>query len=255
MISNETNTTNNLDHILGGLNITMAGVGAIPTQFLGPKGEIPSAIINVIQNTISSGIGYADSDFSPSQLEEIAALALTGIFITEGLLILGIAAVPAAITAADDKIYDFYIQIQESFFQDIAEAMNSSVSETNDNHTTTPSSNDISDWMDQNDPFAEPTATQDTIDIPIWEAYDPLVLDLNGDGVIDSNDDVYAQLQVWKDTNGDGLSSAGELLSMQEAGVASMNLSHTDTEVDNSGNIVTQVVVNNLEYTGKRDVS
>ena len=26
MISNETNTTNNLDHILGGLNITMAGV-------------------------------------------------------------------------------------------------------------------------------------------------------------------------------------------------------------------------------------
>ena len=34
-----------------------------------------------------------------------------------------------------------------------------------------------------------------------------------------------------------------------------MNLSHTDTEVDNNGNVVTQVVVNNLEYTGKRDVS
>ncbi len=42
---------------------------------------------------------------------------------------------------------------------------------------------DYSDWMDQNDPFADPSATQDTIDIPIWGRYDPLVLDLNGDGV------------------------------------------------------------------------
>ncbi len=149
-----------------------------------------------------------------------------------------------------------------------------------DDHATIPSNMDYSDWMDRNDPFADPTATQDTIDIPIWGRYDPLVLDLNGDGVtsialdnstahfdldgdgfaektgwIDGSDDIYAQLQVWKDTNGDGLSSAGELLSMQEAGVASMNLSHTDTEVDNNGNVVTQVVVNNLEYTGKRDVS
>ena len=88
-----------------------------------------------------------------------------------------------------------------------------------DDHATIPSNMDYSDWMDQNDPFADPSATEDTISIPIWGRYDPLVLDLNGDGVtsialdnstahfdldgdgfaektgwIDGSDDIYAQL-------------------------------------------------------------
>ena len=39
-------------------------------------------------------------------------------------------------------------------------------------------------------------------------------VDANLDGVIDSNDPVFDQLQVWVDANGDGVTNAGELHSL-----------------------------------------
>ncbi|MCV6624820.1 MAG: Ig-like domain-containing protein, partial [Cellvibrionaceae bacterium] len=49
-------------------------------------------------------------------------------------------------------------------------------------------------------------------------------LDSNGDGVFDSRDQAYGELQVWRDINADGISQASELMGLMEAGVASIDL-------------------------------
>jgi hypothetical protein len=51
--------------------------------------------------------------------------------------------------------------------------------------------------------------------------------DLNQDGKIDSNDAVFTQLRVWRDADGDGKTDAGEILTLAEAGVATVNLKKT----------------------------
>ncbi|MGE0351430.1 hypothetical protein [Hydrogenophaga sp.] len=67
-------------------------------------------------------------------------------------------------------------------------------------------------------------------------------LDTNADGVIDASDPVFAQLRVWVDASSDGRSGAGELLTLQEAGVRSINLTYTNSShVDAQGNAHRQV--------------
>jgi Ca2+-binding RTX toxin-like protein len=41
-------------------------------------------------------------------------------------------------------------------------------------------------------------------------------LDSNGDGVMDANDAAFSELRIWKDTNGNGQTDAGELLTLKE---------------------------------------
>ena len=61
--------------------------------------------------------------------------------------------------------------------------------------------------------------------------------DQNKDGVIDAKDDIYSQLKVWFDTNFNGQSDKGELLSLIEAGVKSINLDYINSSlVDENGN-------------------
>jgi hypothetical protein len=48
--------------------------------------------------------------------------------------------------------------------------------------------------------------------------------DENRDGKIDSNDAIYNQLNVWVDENQDGITDTGELKTLSQAGVASVNL-------------------------------
>ncbi|WP_377194392.1 calcium-binding protein [Ruegeria meonggei] len=63
--------------------------------------------------------------------------------------------------------------------------------------------------------FGSPTAT----------AFEELAeLDSNGDGLIDSQDAQFADLQVWQDLNQDGVSDASELQSLTDAGIASISL-------------------------------
>jgi len=63
-------------------------------------------------------------------------------------------------------------------------------------------------------------------------------LDSNGDGVINASDAVFGQLQVWVDANGDAQTDAGELRSLADLGIASLDLhSQASTEVNN-GNTV-----------------
>ncbi|WP_432474008.1 VCBS domain-containing protein [Amphritea sp. HPY] len=62
-------------------------------------------------------------------------------------------------------------------------------------------------------------------------------LDSNADGKIDAQDQAFSELQLWQDRNSDGLVQQGELLTLQEAGVASVNTSASISEMwDESGN-------------------
>lgn len=54
--------------------------------------------------------------------------------------------------------------------------------------------------------------------------------DENGDGIIDEKDTAYSQLLVWRDANSDGVSQAEELVSLQEAGIQSISLTHYDED-------------------------
>jgi hypothetical protein len=67
--------------------------------------------------------------------------------------------------------------------------------------------------------------------------------DANSDGKIDASDAVWADLKIWVDANGDGVSASDELFSFTDLGIASISLSHTaGSGVDAQGN--------NLALTG-----
>ncbi|SMB26121.1 protein of unknown function [Sterolibacterium denitrificans] len=67
-------------------------------------------------------------------------------------------------------------------------------------------------------------------------------LDVNADRVIDANDVAFSELRVWKDTNSNGHTDTGELLTLAEVGVQSINLTYTNSSyVDAQGNAHKQV--------------
>ena len=52
--------------------------------------------------------------------------------------------------------------------------------------------------------------------------------DSNGDGVVDPHDDKFAELRIWRDANSNGVTDDGELMSLHDAGVASLTVSYTE---------------------------
>src|SRR5690606_33999404 len=48
-------------------------------------------------------------------------------------------------------------------------------------------------------------------------------VDVNGDGKLDAGDDVWADLRVWRDINGDGISQNGQLFTLEEVGIKSIS--------------------------------
>ena len=50
--------------------------------------------------------------------------------------------------------------------------------------------------------------------------------DDNGDGKIDAQDAVFEQLKVWRDLNQDGISQEGELFTLEQLGIQSLDLNH-----------------------------
>ena len=62
-------------------------------------------------------------------------------------------------------------------------------------------------------------------------------LDSNNDGVFNSADTEWNNVKVWKDANGNGIVDEGELLSLEQTGVAGINVDYkASTTVDASGN-------------------
>lgn len=60
----------------------------------------------------------------------------------------------------------------------------------------------------------------------------------NADGVIDSQDFGFADLAVWQDANGDGITDSGELLSMAEVGIESISLANQASGLMKAGNSI-----------------
>lgn len=81
-------------------------------------------------------------------------------------------------------------------------------------------------------------------------------LDENGDGIIDANDAKFADLSVWVDGNHDG-SFENELHSLEELGITSISLNHiqTDTVDSDTGTIVTESLVVTFANGTVREIS
>ncbi|WP_436087840.1 calcium-binding protein, partial [Pararhizobium sp. LjRoot255] len=63
-------------------------------------------------------------------------------------------------------------------------------------------------------------------------------LDSNSDGKIDASDEMFEQLRVWRDLDQDGVSDAGELVSLAEAGITSISLVRTVVNGLNNGHTI-----------------
>jgi hypothetical protein len=62
-------------------------------------------------------------------------------------------------------------------------------------------------------------------------------LDSNGDGVLNGEDSAFGDLKVWID-NGDGVSQSGELRSLSDLGIVSLDLKAVSTSVEQNGNTI-----------------
>ena len=67
-------------------------------------------------------------------------------------------------------------------------------------------------------------------------------LDSNDDAIIDAEDARYAELRIWRDLNQDGVTDEGELFTLEDAGVQSLNTIYSEQRyTDRSGNQHRQV--------------
>jgi hypothetical protein len=71
--------------------------------------------------------------------------------------------------------------------------------------------------------------------------------DSNSDGILSSLDARFAEFRVWQDRDGDGAAEDGEILTLTQAGVRSLNL--TGTAVEGSVNFGEVAVLNKGSYT------
>lgn len=61
-------------------------------------------------------------------------------------------------------------------------------------------------------------------------------LDSNSDGIINSEDERYAELKIWQDSDSDGFTDEGELISLEEAGISGIDLENKTVNRDIAGN-------------------
>lgn len=66
-------------------------------------------------------------------------------------------------------------------------------------------------------------------------------LDSNGDNRIDERDDAFDSLRLFRD-NGNGVTERGELLTLRDAGIASIDLNYRDVQLEAAGgNVISQL--------------
>jgi Ca2+-binding RTX toxin-like protein len=66
-------------------------------------------------------------------------------------------------------------------------------------------------------------------------------LDVNHDGVINASDPGFANLEVWTDTNGNGVVDPGELQSLASLGIVSINLTTENVNQSVGGNEIAEI--------------
>ncbi len=64
------------------------------------------------------------------------------------------------------------------------------------------------------------------------------LIDSNSDNKIDRKDELFYRLETWNDFNQDGKVQDGELKSLHEAGVKSIDLNYVSTNIDLNGNLL-----------------
>nr|MCU0869197.1 heme utilization protein [Burkholderiales bacterium] len=81
------------------------------------------------------------------------------------------------------------------------------------------------------------TATPDANGAPAADGFAALqAFDTNADGVIDASDPVWSQLRVWVDANADAISATGELLTLDQIGVARIGATARSVSEKDNGN-------------------
>ncbi|MED7788161.1 calcium-binding protein [Francisella sp. 19X1-34] len=65
-------------------------------------------------------------------------------------------------------------------------------------------------------------------------------LDSNNDGVFNEQDSAFSEVKVWKDSDQDGVTDEGELLTLAEAGVESINLTGQATAIATDGGVISK---------------
>ena len=76
--------------------------------------------------------------------------------------------------------------------------------------------------------------------------------DLNGDNAIDEKDEIFNKLKIWKDTNSNGITDEGELSSLADNNIKSIDLNYKEITIDENFNTVKQgseaVLIDELTY-------
>ena len=64
--------------------------------------------------------------------------------------------------------------------------------------------------------------------------------DLNGDNVIDEKDEIFNKLKIWKDKNSNGITDEGELSSLADNNIKSIDLNYKEITIDENSNTIKQ---------------
>jgi hypothetical protein len=107
--------------------------------------------------------------------------------------------------------------------------------------------------------FGDATEQPDAQELNGFEAlavFDQVARGGNQDGFIDSNDDVFQHLMVWRDVNSDGVSQPAELQRLSHVEVARINLRYRRSErVDRHGNELRYLSRFNTSQGGQRFIT
>jgi hypothetical protein len=86
-------------------------------------------------------------------------------------------------------------------------------------------------------PQPEPPAGQQKNGFLALAEFDDTAQGGNGDGVMDRQDSIFASLRLWQDSNHDGVSQPGELRTLTELGLKSIDLDYKESKrADEHGN-------------------
>ncbi|QWD61807.1 hypothetical protein ICV39_08665 [Polynucleobacter sp. MWH-UH25E] len=104
----------------------------------------------------------------------------------------------------------------------------------------------ISPWISANDGFLAYLNTDGSLNISFSTLLGETdlqglakVYDVNKDGVLNSEDAEFSSFGVWNDSNGDGIADAGEVKSLAEIGIASINVvSDSNASTAANGDVV-----------------